>query len=209
MLFDDVAHSDRWKMPRFVVLPTCYSPATHALSRARIRAGAYDSIARKWWISRTDFAHASSVAQRDARASCDAARARDTRARHACADADEPGHDGRALVCSPEQIRTAVTALRGRRPRPLDDGARCSDCSLRARGGGLEPPMTGPEPVVLPITPPPKGGGQASGRVTSGPKQFQSRRARARAAARARARGRAARSSRTAGAPGARPSTAA
>ena len=24
---------------------------------------------------------------------------------------------------SPEQIRTAVTALRGRRPRPLDDGA--------------------------------------------------------------------------------------
>ncbi len=26
-----------------------------------------------------------------------------------------------------------------------------------ARGGGLEPPMTGPEPVVLPITPPPKG----------------------------------------------------
>ena len=25
--------------------------------------------------------------------------------------------------CSPEQIRTAVTALRGRRPRPLDDGA--------------------------------------------------------------------------------------
>ena len=27
------------------------------------------------------------------------------------------------LSCSPEQIRTAVTALRGRRPRPLDDGA--------------------------------------------------------------------------------------
>ncbi len=24
---------------------------------------------------------------------------------------------------SPERIRTAVTALRGRRPRPLDDGA--------------------------------------------------------------------------------------
>ena len=24
-------------------------------------------------------------------------------------------------------------------------------------GGGLEPPMTGPEPVVLPITPPPNG----------------------------------------------------
>ena len=27
------------------------------------------------------------------------------------------------LVSSPEQIRTAVSALRGRRPRPLDDGA--------------------------------------------------------------------------------------
>src|SRR5437764_12788158 len=33
-----------------------------------------------------------------------------------------------------------------------------------ARGGGLEPPMTGPEPVVLPITPPPKGGGHPSSR---------------------------------------------
>src|SRR5437764_10523808 len=28
-----------------------------------------------------------------------------------------------------------------------------------ARGGGLEPPTTGPEPAVLPITPPPKGEG--------------------------------------------------
>src|SRR6478672_4810037 len=27
----------------------------------------------------------------------------------------------------------------------------------RARGGGIEPPITGPEPVVLPITPPPNG----------------------------------------------------
>jgi hypothetical protein len=26
------------------------------------------------------------------------------------------------FLCSPERIRTAVTALRGRRPRPLDDG---------------------------------------------------------------------------------------
>ncbi len=31
--------------------------------------------------------------------------------------------ESRASGCSPEQIRTAVTALRGRRPRPLDDGA--------------------------------------------------------------------------------------
>src|SRR5713226_8727166 len=27
------------------------------------------------------------------------------------------------VVSSPEQVRTAVSALRGRRPRPLDDGA--------------------------------------------------------------------------------------
>ena len=27
------------------------------------------------------------------------------------------------LLCSPDRIRTGVTALRGRRPRPLDDGA--------------------------------------------------------------------------------------
>ena len=41
---------------------------------------------------------------------------------------DGPGRDetrtrGPGLDCSPEQIRTAVSALRGRRPRPLDDGA--------------------------------------------------------------------------------------
>ena len=29
-----------------------------------------------------------------------------------------------------------------------------------ARGGGLEPPITGPEPAVLPITPPPNGRGR-------------------------------------------------
>jgi hypothetical protein len=28
---------------------------------------------------------------------------------------------------------------------------------ILARGGGLEPPITGPEPAVLPITPPPNG----------------------------------------------------
>ena len=31
--------------------------------------------------------------------------------------------------CSPEGIRTLATALRGRRPRPLDDGARTFTCS--------------------------------------------------------------------------------
>jgi len=38
------------------------------------------------------------------------------------------------------------------RPLSSPDAAK-----KRARGGGLEPPMTGPEPVVLPITPPPNG----------------------------------------------------
>src|SRR3954470_3055182 len=33
-----------------------------------------------------------------------------------------------------------------------------------ARGGGLEPPTTGPEPAVLPITPPPNGPDQPSSR---------------------------------------------
>ena len=58
---------------------------------------------------------------------------------------------------SPDRIRTGVTGLRGRRPRPLDDGAtdlHPDGCRL-ARGEGLEPSITGPEPVVLPITPPP------------------------------------------------------
>ena len=115
----------------------------------------------------------------------------------------------RAGLCgSPEQIRTAVTALRGRRPRPLDDGADA--CVLRARGGGLEPPKTGPEPAVLPITPPPKGGGQVSGPV---PAQLRSRSAEtcARGAEPGErcARGRAAASSRTAASPRCGPSTAA
>ena len=72
---------------------------------------------------------------------------------------------------TPNGIRTRAATLRGWCPRPLDDGglrptrrsAICgSDRSRRSvdlvRGGGLEPPITGPEPVVLPITPPPKGG---------------------------------------------------
>lgn len=37
--------------------------------------------------------------------------------------------------CSPEQIRTAVTALRGRRPRPLDDGAGRRDLPERVPTG--------------------------------------------------------------------------
>jgi Domain of unknown function (DUF222) len=44
----------------------------------------------------------------------------------------------------------------GRRQGPPGD-RRCVEMFLRARGGGLEPPIDGPEPPVLPITPPPKG----------------------------------------------------
>ena len=110
------------------------------------------------------------------------------------------------LVRSPDRIRTGVTALRGRRPRPLDDGAvLCEPCGtgvasavqttvsppVRPTGGravmlrheqartfvasalapspgsqaagvpGLEPRLTGPEPVGLPITPYPNGIGPA------------------------------------------------
>ena len=67
-----------------------------------------------------------------------------------------------SLRCSPNGIRTRVATLRGWCPRPLDDGAerrRSIDTmdAAGARGEGLEPSITGPEPVVLPITPPPNG----------------------------------------------------
>jgi hypothetical protein len=41
--------------------------------------------------------------------------------------------------------------VRGRYPRPLDDGTV-------AGGEGLEPSLTGPEPVVLPLNDPPAKG---------------------------------------------------
>src|SRR4029453_12453505 len=67
---------------------------------------------------------------------------------------------------SPEGIRTLATAVRGRRPGPLDDGAVrwCGrNCIARNRcflAGvpGLEPRLTEPETVGLPITPYPMGG---------------------------------------------------
>ncbi len=97
------------------------------------------------------------------------------------------------ITCSPDGIRTRATALRGRRPGPLDDGARtclapppCRAVPLKttrdhsgplARAGalsdliqrptlsrtpvagvpGLEPRLTEPESVGLPITPYPIG----------------------------------------------------
>src|SRR5690349_12497807 len=103
---------------------------------------------------------------------------------------------------SPDGIRTRATALRGRRARPLHNGAvsgtertrhekkpyreggispnRTTLPWTRAGVPGLEPRMTEPETVVLPITPYPKGfhserrlaafcGGEPSGNVTGRP----------------------------------------
>ena len=52
------------------------------------------------------------------------------------------------LIKEPDGIRTRATALRGRRARPLHNGA--------AGVPGLEPRLTEPESVGLPITPYPK-----------------------------------------------------
>jgi hypothetical protein len=52
------------------------------------------------------------------------------------------------LFGSPKGNRTPVSAVRGRYPRPLDDGTL-------AGGEGFEPSLTGPEPVVLPLNDPP------------------------------------------------------
>jgi hypothetical protein len=50
---------------------------------------------------------------------------------------------------SPNGTRTRVTGVRGRRPRPLDDG------TIVAGGKGFEPLFAGPEPAVLPLNDPP------------------------------------------------------
>ncbi len=39
-------------------------------------------------------------------------------------------------LCSPERVRTAVSGLRGRRPRPLDDGTRLGPRYLSPCSGG-------------------------------------------------------------------------
>lgn len=94
---------------------------------------------------------------------------------------ETPGERAFVLVdgCSPDRIRTGATALRGRRPRPLDDGAvlgcaraylatwrvahrispRAQKDAPGAEAGvpGLEPRLTEPESVGLPITPYPIG----------------------------------------------------
>src|SRR4051812_47304408 len=62
--------------------------------------------------------------------------------------------------CSPDGIRTRATALRGRRARPLHNGAiRPATASATSRAGvpGLEPRLAEPESAGLPITPYPMG----------------------------------------------------
>src|SRR4051812_34544426 len=62
---------------------------------------------------------------------------------------------------TPDQVRTGVTALRGRRPRPLDDGGwtyMTGDIASFAGVPGLEPRLAEPESAGLPITPYPIGG---------------------------------------------------
>src|ERR1044071_5666423 len=80
---------------------------------------------------------------------------------------------------------------------------RCSrplrvDTLRLARGGGLQPPITGPEPGVLPITPPPNGTVDVSPRYPPVPSRDGPG---PRAAARGSARDRAGGSTRTAADP--------
>ena len=70
---------------------------------------------------------------------------------------------------SPKGNRTPVFAVRGRYPRPLDDG------TVLAGGEGFEPSLTGPEPAVLPLNDPPalcsnlaKFGGNVKGKKGGG-----------------------------------------
>ena len=88
---------------------------------------------------------------------------------------ERTGLRGPSTVGTPDRIRTGATALRGRRARPLHNGGkhvntrgetlanRLRTHKIPAWAGifagvlGLEPRLTGPEPVVLPITPYPNG----------------------------------------------------
>ena len=67
----------------------------------------------------------------------------------------------RTATSSPDGIRTRATALRGRRASRYTTGARSDETSrwstLPAGVPGLEPRLTEPESVVLPITPYPNG----------------------------------------------------
>src|SRR5215470_7613418 len=86
----------------------------------------------------------------------------------------------------PNGIRTRVSALRGPCPRPLDDGA--GQTRDVAGGGGLEPPLPGPEPGVLPLDDPP-GSSQRRTIRTRGYRSVNARTSKALSARRSSARG--------------------
>ena len=112
------ARASRFRAAHFVVdangRPEIFRDAARNAS-----AGATRDVARPANATTSPAVHAPSRAAR-------ASRACERRDEEAARDAgrDEARDGSRASMCgSPEQIRTAVTALRGRRPRPLDDGA--------------------------------------------------------------------------------------
>ena len=56
------------------------------------------------------------------------------------------------FLVAPTGFEPATSALRGRRPKPLDDGATyVMRCRKMAGVGGVEPPHTAPETAVLPL----------------------------------------------------------
>ena len=60
------------------------------------------------------------------------------------------------FLVAPTGFEPATSALRGRRPKPLDDGATCQRCALQctvkmAGVEGVEPSHTVPETAVLPL----------------------------------------------------------
>ena len=118
------ARASRFRAAHFVVdangRPEIFRDAARNAS-----AGDTRDVARPANATTSLAAHAPSRAAR-------ASRACERRDEEAARDAgrDEARDGSRASMCgSPEQIRTAVTALRGRRPRPLDDGAGFARCS--------------------------------------------------------------------------------
>ena len=52
---------------------------------------------------------------------------------------------GRTSMVAPTRFELAISALRGRRPKPLDDGAKVAGVE------GVEPSHTEPESAVLPL----------------------------------------------------------
>src|SRR5713101_3985767 len=120
---------------------------------ARVQSGGYRVVARVCMRARLARVSARARdAKRDAGAMQCGRRATTTRPH-----AEKPGREAGLLLqpradsnCRYRLERAASSATRRR------GQTSCEALLLRARGGGLEPPTTGPEPVVLPITPPPK-----------------------------------------------------